>query len=259
MKKKYFRFLSLTFLLIGMFFLFNSKTNITGAVVGISNIPSGVSSILGIIFIIVSVILLVDKESIDNIVGFVEGYNPVTKEKSQSPLYAKITEKNIDEIFQTPLEKKFRKNIMGAKAIVYMGSDGNYHTAFLTEAINTHHRHAAATVARLVEGKLSNFSYTDEKADSLYKGDSDKSCELLTRCGGFELQYDLEQNKIVGIQQDSWLTKEQKRCGRQLSQEVEEDMILDLLSKIDKNYLCEGLKNLDDEYLYKLKADPKAA
>jgi hypothetical protein len=58
MKKKHFRFLSLAFFLIGSFFLLNSKTDITGAVVGISNISPGFSSILGIAFILVSIMLL---------------------------------------------------------------------------------------------------------------------------------------------------------------------------------------------------------
>ena len=68
MKKKHFRFLSLAFFLIGIFFLLNSKTDITGAVVGVSNISSGFSSILGIAFILVSIILFVGGESLDDII-----------------------------------------------------------------------------------------------------------------------------------------------------------------------------------------------
>ena len=252
--------MSLAFFLIGSFFLLNSKTDITGAVVGISNISSGFSSIFGIVFLIGSVVMFVGGESLENLVGYVKGANPITKHKSHSPLYAKITERNIFEIFQTPLEKKYGKDIKGAKAIVYQAYDGSYHTAFLTEAIDTHHRHAAATVARLVEGvKFSDSSYIDKKADALYEGNPDKSCELLTQCAGFELQYDPVQQKIVGIQQDSWLTKEQQRCGRKVSREVEEDMILELLSNINEKYLSKGIKNLDDKELDNLYAGRRVA
>lgn len=65
MKKKHFRFLSLAFFLVGIFFLLNSKTDITGAVVGVSNISSGLSSIFGIVFILVSSMLFVGGESLE--------------------------------------------------------------------------------------------------------------------------------------------------------------------------------------------------
>ena len=68
MKKKYFRFLSLAFFLIGIFFLLNSKTDITGAVVGVSNISSGLSSIFGIVFILVSAMLFVGGENLEALV-----------------------------------------------------------------------------------------------------------------------------------------------------------------------------------------------
>jgi hypothetical protein len=194
------------------------------------------------------------------LLGYVEGVNPVTKHESRSPLYSKITSRNIAEIFQTPLDHKYGKDIKGAKAIVYKAYDGRYHTAFLTEAIDTHHRHAAATVARLVDGvELNDTSYADKKADALYEGDSARSCELLTQCAGFELQYDPDQKKIVGIQQDSWLTKEQQRCKRKVSNVVEEDIILELLSNIDQKYLSEGIKNLDDKDIDELYAGRRVA
>ncbi len=48
-----------------MFFLLNSKTDITGAVVGVSNISSGISSIFGIVFILISAMLFVGGESLE--------------------------------------------------------------------------------------------------------------------------------------------------------------------------------------------------
>ncbi len=67
MKKKHFRFLSLVFFLIGILLLINSTTNITGAVVGVSNISLGLSSILGIVFILASTALFVSGESLDDL------------------------------------------------------------------------------------------------------------------------------------------------------------------------------------------------
>ena len=87
MKKKHFRFLSLAFFLIGIFFLLNSKTDITGAVVGVSNSSFGFSSIFGIVFILVSAMLFVggewvSKESLEDIVS-----NKVSKTKLKSIQY----------------------------------------------------------------------------------------------------------------------------------------------------------------------------
>jgi hypothetical protein len=59
MEKKYFRFFSLGFFLIGIFFLLNSRTDITGAVVGISSISSSFSSIFGLVFLVGSLALFV--------------------------------------------------------------------------------------------------------------------------------------------------------------------------------------------------------
>lgn len=239
--------------LLGMFFVLNSTATITGAVIGLSEYTTNMSVIFGMALIFGSVMMFANNKNLENLVSYVIGKNPSTKELSRSPLYSKVDSHNIKEIFQTPLEHKFGKNIKGAKAIVYCSADGSYHTAFLTETVNTHHRHAAATVARLVEGvNFNDPSYLDKKADALYEGNSARSCELLTQCAGYQLQYDTEKNSIVGIQHDSWITNEQQRCGRKLSGVMEEDMMLELLSNIDEKYLIKGLKNLDDKYLSKL-------
>lgn len=65
MKKKYFRLLSLAFFILGILFLLNSKIDITGAVVGVSSLSSGFSSIFGIVLILVSVVLFVGGESLE--------------------------------------------------------------------------------------------------------------------------------------------------------------------------------------------------
>ena len=61
--------MSLAFFLVGIFFLLNSKTDITGAVVGVSNISSGLSSIFGIALILVSVILLAVNKDLEELLG----------------------------------------------------------------------------------------------------------------------------------------------------------------------------------------------
>lgn len=65
MRKTYFRFLSLAFFFLGVFFLLNSKTDIIGAIVGISNISSGFSSIFGLVFVLISMIIFFSGESLE--------------------------------------------------------------------------------------------------------------------------------------------------------------------------------------------------
>jgi hypothetical protein len=83
MKKKHFRFLSLAFFLVGIFFLLNSKIDITGAVVGVSNISSGISSILGLVFIIggLSLLMIQGSASIDDLVEDIHEVIDEQKEK----------------------------------------------------------------------------------------------------------------------------------------------------------------------------------
>ena len=65
MKKRVNLILSAAFFVLGVFFIINSKANITGAVIGIS-INSTFSLILGIAFVFVSVILfIVGKEDLE--------------------------------------------------------------------------------------------------------------------------------------------------------------------------------------------------
>lgn len=103
MKKEHFRFLSSAFFLVGIFFLLNSKTDITGAVVGVSNISSGLSSIFGIVFIIVSLSLLMiqGSASIDDLVEEIHEIIEEQKQKYKSnPIFVtglKEIEKSVDE------------------------------------------------------------------------------------------------------------------------------------------------------------------
>ena len=246
--KKYVGLLSLT---LGVGAILNASGTITGATIGPQAIGSALWYIIGLVLIVGGIGIL--SADLEHFITTVKGRNPITGNSPQSPLYSKLTGKNILDIFQTPLGHKFGGDIRGAKVIVYQDYDCNYHTAFLTEAIDTHHRHAAATIARLKDNvHFLDPSYLNKMADALYEGNSDRSCELLTKCAGFELQYDPNQEKIVGIQQDSWITKEQVRCGRIPNKIIEEDMVLELLSSIDSNYLSDSIKNLDSSAMKQL-------
>mgnify|MGYP001615169395 CR=1 FL=1 len=65
MKIKHFRFLSLFFFILGMFFLLNSKTDVIGAVIGVSTIPPVFSSLFGIVSLLISAILFVSGTSLE--------------------------------------------------------------------------------------------------------------------------------------------------------------------------------------------------
>ncbi len=102
MKKKYFRFLSLAFFLVGIFFLLNSKTDITGAVVGISNSASGISSIFGIVFILVSAMLFVGGESLEERAESVASYERFKKSLRRREEYG---ESFLSEILRSDLNR----------------------------------------------------------------------------------------------------------------------------------------------------------
>lgn len=250
------------FLALALFFFIAPKVSVTGAVVGF---PAYASTSLVSLFFLIFGLGFVAVSDLENIVSYVQGVHPSTKHVSNSPLYNKITSKNISEIFQTPLQKKYGRHIFGGKAIVYMRSNAGpckgcksrckdrCCVVFLTEATDTHHRHAAATVARIADGiSLDSPSYLNRKVDALYEGNILFSGELLRKCAGFELLYDLDKKKIVAIKQDSWITKTQMRFRKTLSKKDQEEMMLALLSNIDPHYLSEGLRDLDDEDLHNL-------
>jgi|SRR3989344_7522430 len=65
MKKRNIRILSIISLVIGIFLIFNSKTNITGAVIDSSSISSTLSSVLGVLLILVSLILFIFGENLE--------------------------------------------------------------------------------------------------------------------------------------------------------------------------------------------------
>jgi hypothetical protein len=94
MNKKHLRFLSLAFFVLGVFFLLNSKIDITGAVIGLHGISSGFSSILGIAFIVGSIILLVVNKKLEDLLGISdregdEDYQGLIEQLTQKSVPAK--------------------------------------------------------------------------------------------------------------------------------------------------------------------------
>ena len=119
MKRKHSRFLSLAFFLIGIFFLLNSKTDITGAVVGISNISSGFGSVFGIVFILVSVILFVGGESLE---GRLKGKNqwekyPINKDSIIQDVVQEYLLNSQEEYKRSPIQERIERMVTGGKTI----------------------------------------------------------------------------------------------------------------------------------------------
>jgi len=130
MKKKHFRFLSLAFFLIGILFLLNSKISITGAVIGLPDISSGISSILGIVFILVSVVLLAVNKNLEGLLGIHDYENDADYQELKKNLqsrgeriikketkghidfedYKEILERNLYDSFPTKMEGSYKSD-----------------------------------------------------------------------------------------------------------------------------------------------------
>ena len=104
--------ISVFLFLVGIFLLIGSEENITGNFIGIT-LFSNLSNI-GILFILGSLILFLANENLEDKICEVVGINPIDKSKtSKSSLYSKINERNLDEIFQTSLSHKYKKEQIG--------------------------------------------------------------------------------------------------------------------------------------------------
>jgi len=161
-------------------------------------------------------------------VAQVQGYKNIV-----SNLYDSVTPENIDEIFQNQLES-IGPNIYGGKAVAYIHDDGRVQVAFLTETVNTHHRHALGTITG------------GEKGNLVYNGQYDNYliADIPSRSFGFEFQYDRSSGKIIGIQASSQISNVQKAKGatgwtlpEHLVNHVEQEM----LDKIDLDLIDESL------------------
>ena len=155
-------------------------------------------------------------------IGQVIGANPSTGEVSKGNLYSKIGESNLEEVFQTPLPG-VGPDIYGTKAVVYIDDYGNPQVAFLTETVNTHHRHV---LAFLIGGETGENVYGGE-----YTGD------VLYRSQGYELQYDRAKGQIIGVKRDSQITTQQISRNIMLDKFMVDKMDNALLGNIDDKML----------------------
>lgn len=131
MKKKHFRFLSLAFFLIGIFFLLNSKTDITGAVVGVSNISSGFSSIFGIVFILVSAMLFIGGESLEEKLEEEHHWKkyPLNKDSIIQDVEQEYLNSQ-EEYKRSPIQERIERMVTGGKTIDTPNKRRNYEEQF---------------------------------------------------------------------------------------------------------------------------------
>ena len=131
MKKKHYRFLSLAFFLIGIFFLLNSKTEITGAAVGVSNISSGFSSIFGIVFILVSIILFVGGESLEEKLEEEHHWKkyPLNKDSIIQDVEQEYLNSQ-EEYKRSPIQERIERMVTKGKTIGTPNKRSNYEEQF---------------------------------------------------------------------------------------------------------------------------------
>jgi len=131
MKKKYFRFLSLAFFILGIFFLLNLKTDITGAVVGVSNISSGISSILGIVFLIGSLVLFVGGESLEK--KLEEEYHWKKYLLNKDSIIQDVEQEYLnsqEDYKRSPIQERIERMVTGGKTIETANKRRTYEEQF---------------------------------------------------------------------------------------------------------------------------------
>ena len=168
-------------------------------------------------------------------IGQVTGKNPSTNEVSISNLYDRIDMFNINEIFQTPLdEETYGSNVYGGKAVAYFDDYGNVDVAFLTETVNTYHRHA---LAFLVGG---------EKGDFIYNGLYDRAADVFARSTAYEIQYDKTTGQIIGIKRDAQTVKQQISTSARIQKSMLDALDNAFLESIDERILTNLLSSEEE-------------
>jgi len=192
MKKEHFRFLSLAFFLLGIFFLLNSKTDITGAIVGVSNISSSLSSIFGVVLIIFSAILFVGGESLEEKLKEESHWKKyelnkpfmMAEDVQKGYLKRKKQEQNL-----TPMQKRIEMGVAGGKIIKGSYREHTYSEHHDRESqggriieVNSHVIHKGRYSGRLTEKikrwwNKGKFEHFNKPADGWYVWvvDSDKN------------------------------------------------------------------------------------
>jgi hypothetical protein len=137
MRGKNFRFVSLFFLFVGFLFLLNSRIDITGAIIGISNISSRVSSILGIGFLIGSLGLFVVGGTLER---KLEEKGDIAKSKhwikyplNKDSIILDVEQEYLNsnkEYKKTSLQEKIEKIVSGGKTIEIPNKRKSYSDQF---------------------------------------------------------------------------------------------------------------------------------
>lgn len=117
-KKAVFKMLSLILFIFGVFFLISVKQDIAGAAIGIKNISPAYNSIFGIVLILVSILLFVEKESLEERIGIHDYENDEEYQKLKSEMESKgervVKRETIGyidfETYKHFLEKELYKN-----------------------------------------------------------------------------------------------------------------------------------------------------
>ena len=123
--------MSLTFFLIGIFFLLNSKTDITGAVVGVSNISFGFSSIFGIVFVLVSAMLFVSGESLEEKLEDEHHWKkyPLNKDSIIQDVEQEYLNSQ-EEYKRSPIQERIERMVAGGKTVDTPNKKRNYEEQF---------------------------------------------------------------------------------------------------------------------------------
>ena len=118
MGKKYFGFLSLIFFALGMFLLLNAKTDVTGAVMGAADISSAVGSMLGIMFMLFSVIFFIARESLEEKLNKNHWKKyPLNKDSIIQDVEQEYLASQEEGCKKTPLQERIEKMVAGGKTI----------------------------------------------------------------------------------------------------------------------------------------------
>jgi len=158
------------------------------------------------------------------LLGEITKIHPITKEETTSKVYRNIVLENVDELFQTNLEKDYGPDVYGTKAAVYFNDYGSFSLGFLTETEAVHHPHLIGMLVGGDKGK---------QIDSMLTYPED----VLTRSAGYQIQYNRKTGQIVGIDMDSHITSSQRGRQTLLRQSMIDSLDEALLDSIDESLL----------------------
>lgn len=134
MKKNHFRFLSLASFVLGTIFLLNSKTDIVGAVIGVSNLSSISSFIFGTVFIFISFVLFVSGENLEERLEdehhwkkYSINKDSIIQDVEQEYLLSRDETPSVE---RTPIQERIERKITGGKLIELVNKKESYEKQF---------------------------------------------------------------------------------------------------------------------------------